>query len=79
MYIYVRFNGDYFSVKESNSIIRLIEISIKDIKSRKSTPCSIIDERGNTVYNKKELLRAIEDHCIQNQIDLEFYSHLWIK
>ena len=76
MFLYVRFLGEYFEVKRYDSIQRIIEVSIRDIKTKRALPCSVIDAEGNVLYNKKELIRAIEEYCLRVGVDCEFYAHL---
>jgi hypothetical protein len=41
----------------------------------------MVDSNGNTVYNKKELIRAVEEYSLKNGIDVGtgFYSYLWTE
>lgn len=71
--------GDHFEAKTYYSILKIIQIAIADVKSKQALPCSIIDEYGNAIYNKKELIKAIEEYCLKNHIDGEFYTYLWNK
>jgi hypothetical protein len=64
VFVYVRFCGDYFECKRYSSIQRILSIALEDFKSRKVIPCSIIDEFGVSIYNKKDLLKAIEDMMV---------------
>lgn len=70
MFIYVRFCGEYFEARKYPSVKKILLIAINDLKSRHAIPCSVIDEWGDTVYNKKELNKAIEDYCLKNLIDI---------
>lgn len=79
MFVYIRFDGEYFESRTYYSILKIIQIAIEDIKSKKALPCSIIDEHGNAIYNKKEIIKAVEEYCLRNHIDGEFYTYLWNK
>jgi len=77
LFIYIRFVGEYFEAKNYGSLQRIIEVAIQDIKQRRAIPCSVIDDTGNVLYNKKELIVAIEEYCLKNHLDGSFYSHLF--
>jgi hypothetical protein len=72
LFIYIRFIGEGFEIKTRSTIKTVIEIAINDIKERRALPCSVIDEHGNVLYNKKELNKAIEEYCLRETIDWEF-------
>lgn len=72
MFIYIRFIGDGFEIKTRSTIKAVVEFAINDIKERRALPCSVIDEHGNVLYNKKELNKAIEEYCLKETIDWGF-------
>jgi hypothetical protein len=72
LYIYVRFWGEHFSAKHYSSIQKIIEIAFEDIRYKRALPCSVIDECGNVLYNKREIKTAIEEYCLKQSIDWEF-------
>lgn len=79
-YIYIR-KSSFFEARPFQSISCALQEAIQDIRSRRAIPCAMVDSNGNTVYNKKELIRAVEEYSLKNGIDVGtgFYSYLWTE
>lgn len=70
-YIYVYFDGENFKTKLCISFVKAMKYVMRSFEVKDSIPMAILDEHGNVIHNKKELIsiynKGIEDAKKSNQ------------
>jgi len=63
LYFYVRCINDIFETVKRYKLKGAISHMINDLNHKLAYPVCIIDEDGNSVYNRRELILLYNDEC----------------
>ena len=63
MFFYIRCINEIFETKRVYELKKALRCMFNDVSHRIAEPLAIIDEKGNSVYNRKELIQIYSDEC----------------
>jgi len=63
LYFYIRYINDNFETVKRYQLRKAIDHMINDLGHKLAEPVAIIDDKGNSVYNRKELILLYNDEC----------------
>ena len=63
MYFYIRCINEIFETIRMYELKNALKYMNNDLSHKRAEPLAIIDEKGNSVYNRKELIIIYNEHC----------------